>query len=157
MASFPAKIPKDQLERLKEYLEGLDLDLAVSVPLIGSLMGLPEDEEYPAPLVTPQRQKELTIEPISTWLVALKAHKSPLLFIVEDLHWIDPLDARSAGVPRGLSAGRLDHVRLHVPSRVQDPVDQPARHADRAQPAHAIADSRDDSEPRGRRRSCRVP
>ena len=85
----PGDDPKDQLERLKEYLEGLDLDLAVSVPLIGSLMGLPEDDEYPAPQVTPQRQKELTIELISTSLAA-KARKSPLLFIVEDLHWIDP-------------------------------------------------------------------
>ena len=85
----PADTPKERLERLKEYLRGFDVDITESVPLIGSLMGLPEDDEYPARPLSPQRQKELTGESISTWLGA-KARKAPLLFVVEDLHWIDP-------------------------------------------------------------------
>ena len=38
--------------------------------------------------LTAQRQKELTVELISSWL-AVKAGKAPLLLVVEDLHWID--------------------------------------------------------------------
>jgi serine/threonine protein kinase/tetratricopeptide (TPR) repeat protein len=81
--------PRDRLERLKQYLRGVDLPLAESVPLVGSLMGLPEDDEYPSRQLSPQRQKELTIEWIAAWLAA-KARHRPLLFIVEDLHWVDP-------------------------------------------------------------------
>ena len=100
----PGDTRKEQLERLKEYLRGFDLSLAESVPLLGSLMGLPEDDEYPARALAPQRQKELTIELIGAWLAA-KARKHPLLFVVEDLHWIDPttLDLLVSLVDRPLS------------------------------------------------------
>jgi len=85
----PGDTPREQLERLKEYLRGFDLNLAETVPMFASLMGLPDDDEYPLPALAPQRQKELTIELIAAWLAA-KASKAPLLFVVEDLHWIDP-------------------------------------------------------------------
>ena len=86
---LPGEAPGDQLERLKEHLRGLELDLGTTVPLIGSLMGLPDDDEYPPQALVPQRQKELTNESIAAWLAA-QARKRPLLFIVEDLHWLDP-------------------------------------------------------------------
>ena len=85
----PGEPPADQLERLKEYLRGFDLDLAESVPLIGGLMHLPDDDEYPATSIAPQRQKELTIDLMCAWLAA-EAAGGPLLFVVEDLHWLDP-------------------------------------------------------------------
>jgi AAA ATPase domain len=85
----PGDTPRVQLERLKEYLRGFDLPLAETVPMFASLMSLPEDDEYPAPALAPQRQKELTTELITAWL-AEKAGTTPLLFVVEDLHWIDP-------------------------------------------------------------------
>lgn len=85
----PGDTPEGQLERLKEYLRGFDLPLAETVPLFASLMRLPEDDEYPVPALAPQRLKELTTELIASWLAA-KASRAPLLFVVEDLHWIDP-------------------------------------------------------------------
>jgi serine/threonine protein kinase/tetratricopeptide (TPR) repeat protein len=85
----PGDTPAGQHDRLKEYLRGFDLPLAETVPLFGSLMGLPEDDEHPAPALAPQRLKELTAELIAAWLAA-KASHTPLLFVVEDLHWIDP-------------------------------------------------------------------
>ena len=85
----PGEPPAGQLERLKEYLRGFDLHLAESVPLIGGLMHLPDDDEYPSKAIAPQRQKELTIELIGAWLAA-EAGSGPLLFVVEDLHWLDP-------------------------------------------------------------------
>ncbi len=81
--------PREQLERLKEYLRGFDLPLADTVPMFASLMGLPDDDEYPAPALAPQRKKELTTELIVAWLAA-RASRTPLLFVVEDLHWVDP-------------------------------------------------------------------
>src|SRR4029434_4421486 len=44
---------------------------------------------YPPLTLTPQRQKQKTLEALLTWLLAL-AEQQPVLFIVEDLHWIDP-------------------------------------------------------------------
>ncbi len=85
----PGDAPTDRLDRLKEYLRSCDLPLAEGVPLLGSLLGLPEDDEYPSPPLAPQRQKELTVEWIGGWL-ASRASRQPLLFVVEDLHWIDP-------------------------------------------------------------------
>jgi class 3 adenylate cyclase/tetratricopeptide (TPR) repeat protein len=81
--------PQDQRERLKEYLRGFDLDLQEAVPLALDLLGLPSDEEFGPLDVGSQRQKEMTIGLIGQWLSA-KAAREPLLFIVEDLHWVDP-------------------------------------------------------------------
>src|SRR5262249_35146734 len=39
--------------------------------------------------LTPRRQKDLTIEALSRQVLTL-AHKKPVLFIIEDAHWIDP-------------------------------------------------------------------
>jgi class 3 adenylate cyclase len=86
---LPGDGPADRLATLKAYLRQLDLPLSEGVPLIGAILELPDDDEYPLPALSPQRQKELTGEWIAAWLGAL-ARRSPLLFIVEDLHWVDP-------------------------------------------------------------------
>ena len=39
--------------------------------------------------LTPQRQRQKTLEALLAWLLA-EATRQPVLFIVEDLHWIDP-------------------------------------------------------------------
>src|SRR5262249_8422045 len=44
---------------------------------------------YPPLPLTPQRQKQKTLEALLTWLLAL-AEQQPVLFVAEDLHWIDP-------------------------------------------------------------------
>jgi len=49
---------------------------------------LPE-ERYPTLTLTPQRQKQKALEALLTWLLALTAQQ-PVLFVVEELHWIDP-------------------------------------------------------------------
>ena len=41
------------------------------------------------PALSPQRQKEKTLEALLDWLGA-QAGRRPVLFIVEDLHWVDP-------------------------------------------------------------------
>ena len=39
--------------------------------------------------LSPQRQRQRTIETLLTWLLAA-AVREPTLFVVEDLHWVDP-------------------------------------------------------------------
>ena len=46
-------------------------------------------DRYPALALTPQRQRQKTLEALLAWLMEQTA-RQPLLFIVEDLHWVDP-------------------------------------------------------------------
>ena len=64
------------------------LPLAEVVPLVAALLSLPlPAERYPPLTLPPQRPEQL--EALLTWLLAL-TEEQPVLFIVEDLHWIDP-------------------------------------------------------------------
>src|SRR5262249_45207131 len=71
-------------------LQPYPLSLAEVVPLLAALLSVPlPDGRYPPLILTPQRQKQKTLEVLLTWLLAL-TEQQPVLFIVEDLHWIDP-------------------------------------------------------------------
>src|SRR5262249_42289144 len=59
-----------------------------TMPLLAALLSLPDDR-YPALALTPQQQKQQTLEALLALLVAHAAQES-LLLIVEDLHWVDP-------------------------------------------------------------------
>src|SRR5207244_5376576 len=64
-------------------------DLAGSLPLFTALLSIPSDPRYPSLDLTPDRQKELTLEAITALLVRM-AETEPIAFILEDLHWADP-------------------------------------------------------------------
>jgi predicted ATPase len=66
------------------------LPLEESVPLFAPLLSLtvPEDR-YPLLNLTPQRQRQKTLEAIVAIMLEL-AERQPVLFILEDLHWVDP-------------------------------------------------------------------
>jgi predicted ATPase/class 3 adenylate cyclase len=82
--------PEDRLRKLEEALRPYPLPLAEVGPLLATLLSLPLPEDrYPPLTLTPQRQKQKTLEALLTWLLAL-TERQPVLFIVEDLHWIDP-------------------------------------------------------------------
>ena len=82
--------PADKLRKLEEALRPSPLPLAEVVPLLAALLSLPlPAERYPPLTLTPQRQKQKTLEALLTWLLAL-TEQQPVLFVVEDLHWIDP-------------------------------------------------------------------
>src|SRR5207249_9404455 len=59
------------------------------VPLFAALLSLPLPERYPLLTLTPQRQKQKTLDALLAWLL-IEATRQPVLFMVEDLHWIDP-------------------------------------------------------------------
>ncbi len=83
--------PQEKLNKLEKALVGAQhaVPLQEMVPLFASLLSLPLPESYPSLTLTPQRQKQKTLEALLTWLLK-EAEKHPVLRIVEDLHWVDP-------------------------------------------------------------------
>ena len=80
----------DRREKLEQGLRLYRLPLTDTVPLLAPLLSLSLPEGRYAPLtLTPQRQKQKTLETILSLLFEL-AERQPVLVIVEDLHWVDP-------------------------------------------------------------------
>src|SRR5207244_6472637 len=79
-----------KLEKLEQTLRQYRLPLEETVPLFAPLLALPLPEHHYPPLnLSPQRQRQTTLETIVAILLEL-AERQPVLFIVEDLHWTDP-------------------------------------------------------------------
>src|SRR5215467_10112597 len=82
--------PSAKLEKLEHALSQYRLPLEESVPLFAPLLSLPMPENHYPPLnLSPQRQRQKTLETITAILLELAEHQ-PVLFILEDLHWTDP-------------------------------------------------------------------
>ncbi len=78
-----------KLEKLEAFCERHHLPQAEAVPLLASLLSLPASERFPLPAMSPERQKQRTLEMLVAIVVSFAAEK-PLMMVVEDLHWMDP-------------------------------------------------------------------
>jgi class 3 adenylate cyclase/predicted ATPase len=86
----PDETPDEKLGKLEQVLSQYTLPLEDTVPLFAPLLALSLPEARYAPLtLSPQRQRQKTLETIVVILLELAEHQ-PVLFIVEDLHWTDP-------------------------------------------------------------------
>jgi class 3 adenylate cyclase len=85
----PDDDPAEKLRTLEETLTASGLALPEMVPLLAALLSLPLPERYPPLTLTPQRQRQKTLDALLVWLLT-EATRQPVLLIVEDLHWIDP-------------------------------------------------------------------
>ena len=81
--------PEAKLEKLEALLSRIGSEILADAPLYAALLSIPADGRYPALDLTPRRQKDLTIEALTRQVLTL-ARKKPLLFVIEDAHWIDP-------------------------------------------------------------------
>jgi class 3 adenylate cyclase/predicted ATPase len=82
--------PNEKLAKLEQMLRQYRFPLGESVPLFAPLLSLSLPEHHYPPLnLSPQRQRQKTLETIVAILLEL-AERQPVLFIVEDLHWTDP-------------------------------------------------------------------
>src|SRR5262249_7253321 len=82
--------PDAKLAKLEHALSQYRLPLQESVPLFAPLLALPVPENrYPPLNLSPQRQRQKTLETIVAILLKQAEHQA-VLFIVEDLHWTDP-------------------------------------------------------------------
>ena len=81
--------PSEQLRTLEATLTASGVALSEAMPLLAALLSLPLPASYPPLTLTPQRQRQKTLETLLAWLYA-EAQRQPVLLIVEDLHWVDP-------------------------------------------------------------------
>ena len=80
---------EQKIGKLEGFLVQYGLPLAEAVPLFAALLSLPLPADY-APLpVSPEQQKQRTLHALLTILLRIAAQQ-PLLFVMEDLHWVDP-------------------------------------------------------------------
>src|SRR5206468_4102275 len=81
--------PPQKLRKLEGFLVQYGLPLAQVVPLFATLLSLPLTADY-APLhLSPEQQKQQTLQALLTILLRLAAQQ-PVLLVMEDLHWVDP-------------------------------------------------------------------
>jgi serine/threonine protein kinase/predicted ATPase len=80
--------PQARFDRLLHWLEQYNLARSETVPLWASLLSLPCPERYPAMPSSPVQKREDTFRAMLEWLHT-RAARQPVLFVVEDLHWVD--------------------------------------------------------------------
>ncbi len=81
--------PQVKLSKLEDALRPYGFTLAEAVPLFASLLALPLPDRYAPLSLTPQRQKQKTLEILQASFLR-QAEKQPVYFVMEDLHWTDP-------------------------------------------------------------------
>jgi class 3 adenylate cyclase/predicted ATPase len=82
--------PDAKFAKLERALSQYRLPLEDTVPLFAPLLAVPVPEHrYPSLNLSPQRQRQKTLETLVAMLLEL-AERQPVLFILEDLHWTDP-------------------------------------------------------------------
>jgi tetratricopeptide (TPR) repeat protein len=90
--------PDEKFGKLAHALSQYRLPLEESVQLFAPLFSLPLPEDrYPPLNLSPQRQRQKTLETIVAILLELAEHQ-PVLFILEDLHWTDPTTLEVLGL-----------------------------------------------------------
>ena len=80
--------PTARFERLARHLDAYGLGRAELVALFAKMLLLPADERYSVAGLTPAREREETFRALRQWLRAYSRRRR-VLFVVEDLHWID--------------------------------------------------------------------
>jgi tetratricopeptide (TPR) repeat protein len=94
----PNDSPDIKLAKLEAGLRPYGLPLAEVVPLLARLLSVPlPAERYAALTLTPQQQKQQTLDTLGAWL-AVEAERQPVLVAWEDLHWADPTTLEYLGL-----------------------------------------------------------
>jgi class 3 adenylate cyclase len=81
--------PQQKLSKLEGFLVQYGLPLAEAVPLLAALLSLPPLADYAPLTLPPEQQKQKTLQALLTILLRI-AMQQPVLFVMEDLHWVDP-------------------------------------------------------------------
>jgi class 3 adenylate cyclase/predicted ATPase len=86
----------------RQKLDKLDALLAQTstsiqdVALIAEMLSLPNDGRYPAIELTPQQRRQKTLEALTAQMETL-SRESPVLMVLEDVHWADPTSLEAFG------------------------------------------------------------
>jgi len=97
--------PQQKLRKLEGFLVQYGLQLPEAVPLFAALLSLPLGTDYAPLTLSPEQQKQQTLHTLLTILLRIAAQQ-PVLFVMEDLHWVDPstLELLSLLVDQGPTA-----------------------------------------------------
>jgi TOMM system kinase/cyclase fusion protein len=78
-----------KLRKLAGFVVQYGLPLAEVVPLFAALLSLPLPADYAPLTMAPEQQKQQTLHAFLTIFLRI-ASQQPVLFVMEDLHWVDP-------------------------------------------------------------------
>ncbi|MGB7298158.1 MAG: AAA family ATPase, partial [Burkholderiaceae bacterium] len=83
--------PGPVLERLEAALDGSPVEPRVAIVLVARLLGIEQhaQKKYGVVQMPPPVQRMKTLQAVTHWFVE-RSRSAPLLFILEDAHWIDP-------------------------------------------------------------------
>jgi class 3 adenylate cyclase/tetratricopeptide (TPR) repeat protein len=81
--------PATKLDSLEQVLQTYGFPLPEMVPLLAALLSVPLLDRYPPLTLSPQRQRQQTLETLVAWFLTA-AEQQPVLAVWEDLHWADP-------------------------------------------------------------------
>jgi class 3 adenylate cyclase/tetratricopeptide (TPR) repeat protein len=78
-----------RLDRLETLLARATDDISEAAPLMASLMGLDGSSRYGPLTLSPQQRRNRTLAILIDQVTGL-ASREPVLWVIEDVHWIDP-------------------------------------------------------------------
>ena len=105
--------PGTKLGKLENWLNGEGCTMSDATPLMAALLSIPVSDRYPPLNLSPQRQKERTIEALTDRFSTL-ARRAPVLLLFEDMHWADPTTLDVMNVVVDAAPGRATAIPRSV-------------------------------------------
>ncbi len=81
--------PRDKFHKLEQALSRYHFPQSDTASLLAALLSLPQPEGSSPPPMTPQQQKQKTLDALVGWLFE-EAERALVCAVWEDLHWADP-------------------------------------------------------------------
>jgi predicted ATPase len=121
----PEDSPASKLQKLETLLASSPGTLPEAVPLLAALLAVPLDDRSLPLTLTPERQRQRTLETLLTVVRGLTV-RQPVLLIMEDLHWVDPSTLEFLGLLVAQAATMRLYVLLTWRPEFQPPWPPPA-------------------------------
>jgi class 3 adenylate cyclase/predicted ATPase len=86
-----------KLDKLEQALNTTSSPLEEAVPFVATLLAVPLEERYVSPSLSPQQQRQQTLDTLVGWLMEA-SETQPVLAVWEDLHWADPSTLEMLGL-----------------------------------------------------------
>ena len=78
-----------RLDKIEALLARASMHELTDASLMAALLSLPGSDRYPDPQLSPHQIRDRTIELLVALLIGL-SRREPVVFLLEDAHWIDP-------------------------------------------------------------------
>jgi class 3 adenylate cyclase/tetratricopeptide (TPR) repeat protein len=112
---LPEDGPEERSRKLETLLRQGGTDPTEGLAVLGPLLSLPANDRHAAPELTAEQRQARVFNVLLEQFIGLAAQR-PLLFILEDAHWIDPAtrDLMTRTLPR-IAEARVLMVITHRP------------------------------------------